>query len=157
MTKENRKELRRESREITKAQPRFEKANLTDEQYEELDDKFYYDRRLQPEDMAYEWKRWSILGKEDRTYIAKLLRRGWKFVPASRHPETAGDGATEEMILIEGQVLMEQPLVINERAKEKIFNESIEGRKQHFERLRLENPERVFKSNKSYEAQSIPE
>lgn len=150
------KELRREAREVAKAQPRYEKK-LTTAQYEDLDDKFYYDRNLQPEDMVYEWKRWSVLGKEDRQYIAKMQRHGWKFVPSSRHPETSGNDAGDEPIIIEGQVLMEQPIAVNERIKERIIHESIKGKEDHFTRLGLETPRGAFKSSTSYEAQPIPE
>lgn len=131
--------------------------HLTDEQLEELDDKFYYDRSIQPESMDYEWKRYSCLGQEDRTHQAKMMRHGWVPVPSSRHPETAGEGAGEEPIIIEGLMLMERPIAVSERARQKVLSTTNQDRKDHFERLKLATPKSAMKFSRSYEAQPIPE
>ena len=119
--------------------------------------KFYYDRAKQPETMDYEWKRYSILGKEDRTYQAKMMRHGWVPVPANRHPETSGEGAGEEPIIIEGQMLMERDITISERAKKRTLNEANTQQRDHFERLKLATPASALRHTRSFEAQPIPE
>lgn len=147
---------RKEIRELSRVQPRHVAKTLTEEQYEELDDKFYYDRNLQPENMTYQWKRYSVLGKEDRSYMAKMLRHGWKPVPGSRHPEMGGEG--EEAIIIEGQILMEKDTISVERSNEKNLRESIQGQSDHFKRLKIETPAQALKLSRNYEAaQPIPE
>lgn len=153
------KETRKSAREVTRVQPRNTvKVVLTDEQYEDLDDRFYYDRSIQPPDMTYEWKRWSVLGKEDRQYMAKMTRKGWTAVPSSRHPETAGEGGGEdEPIIIEGQILMEISNKIYERNRDKILAESVQGQSEHFKRLKLETPAQALRLDRTYEAQPIPE
>lgn len=153
------KGIRKEVREIARVQPRNTVRALTDDQYEDLDDKFFYNRSLQPVDMIYEWKRWSVLGKEDRQYMARMRRKGWNVVPSSRHPETAGEGGGEdEPILIEGQILMEIPTVIYNRNRDKILSESMEVQSDHFKRLKLETPSQTLRLGRTYEAaQPIPE
>lgn len=151
----DRKEIRKEVREISRAQPRHVAKKLSNAQYEELDDKYYYDRTLQPDDMVYEWKRYSVLGKEDRQYMAKMMRYGWKAVPGSRHPETGGQG--DEPIIIDGQILMERDAVSVEMAREKTLRDSVQGQQDHFRRLKLETPAQALKLGRTYESQPIPE
>lgn len=156
MSDKNKRQVREE---ISRPQPRHVARELTATEYEDLDDRYYYDRNLQPEGMTYEWKRYSVLGKEDRQYMARMLRQGWKPVPGERHPETGGYG--EEPIIIDGQILMERDTVSVEIAKNKVLRDSIAGQKDHFKRLKLETPASALTLKKSYErpevAQSIPE
>lgn len=147
---------RREVREISRAQPRHTERRLTEAQLEELDDKYYFDRNLQPDDMIYEWKRVTLFGKEDNQYMAKMKRHGWSPVPGSRHPETGAIG--EEPIIIDGQMLMERDTVSVEAERERTLRKSVEDRQDHFTRLKLETPAGALKLSRGYEkAQPIPE
>lgn len=82
---------------------------------DEGNDKFYIDQRVVPPGWSYEWKTWSVLGKENPAYQTELARRGWEAVPTSRHPEmmpTIGEYATIDR---DGMRLMERPLEITRR------------------------------------------
>jgi hypothetical protein len=78
------------------------------------EDKFYIPKEIIPDGWSYEWKRWSVLNKEDPAYISGVLRMGWSFVPASRHPEYMPYGTTDDKIFRDGVVLMERPKEITE-------------------------------------------
>lgn len=147
---------RKEARETSRAEPRQVERELTDTQYEELEDRYYYDRNLRPDDMIYEWKRHTIINKEDPNYQNKMQRHGWRVVPGSRHPELGGKG--ENPIIIDGNVLMEKNAVSVEISKEKELQESVKNQRDHFKRLQLETPAQTLKLGRTYEqAQPIPE
>lgn len=80
------------------------------------DNPFHFDPAIVPEGMSYEWKRYTIRGKEENQYQTKLRSKGyWSPVPASRHPELAGFGvAGDQPIVIEDQILMERPIELTE-------------------------------------------
>lgn len=80
-------------------------------------DEFYIDQRLVPDGWSYEWKRHTLLGKEDPAYQVQLARGGWEAVPASRHPDMMPIG-NYETIERKGMILMERPLSLTIEAKE---------------------------------------
>lgn len=83
-------------------------------------DDFYVDVNTIPDGWTYEWKRHTVYGQEDPAYQVQLAREGWSIVPASRHPNMMPVGATEEVILRKGCILMECPteIVVERRAIE---------------------------------------
>jgi hypothetical protein len=81
------------------------------------EDKFYIDTRIIPDGWSYEWKRHTLLGKEDPSYQVSLAHKGWEAVPRSRHPEMMPDNYRGETIEREGQMLMERPMEITMEAK----------------------------------------
>src|ERR1700685_1506786 len=48
-------------------------------------DKFHIDPAIIPEGWSYEYRRHSVLGKDDPSYEVTLAQRGWEAVPADRH------------------------------------------------------------------------
>lgn len=48
-------------------------------------DPFFIDPDVIPENLAYEWKRLEVYGKEDKPYETELARRGWVPVMAESH------------------------------------------------------------------------
>ena len=80
-------------------------------------DKFFFDRAIIPDGWDYEWKAWTVLGKEDPGYQVTLAQRGWEAVPAYRHPEMMPTGYKGATIDREGQRLMERPLEITNESK----------------------------------------
>lgn len=112
-----------------------------------------------PSGWSYEWKRKSIMGKEDPAYEVELARGGWEPVPASRHPSMMPKGKYET-IERDGMILMERPKELTDeahsadlrrarlqvRSKEAQLNASPDGT---FERDRPS-------VKKSYEAMPIP-
>ncbi len=129
---------------------------------EAADNPFYYDLHKVPKGMQYEWKRLTVLGKEDRPYMAGLQRLRWRAVPASRHPETAGASATDdETIVIGGQVLMEREKRLCDISAGKAHSQAIDNARGQFERLKIPGseamPRFVQKHNRNYEAAPIPE
>ena len=86
-------------------------------------DKFYIDPKIIPDGWSYEYKAFTVLGKEDPSYQVALRQSGWEPVPASRHPELMPIGYEGNTILREGQMLMERPLEItNERKQQDKVN-----------------------------------
>jgi hypothetical protein len=67
-----------------------------------------------PDGWEYQWKRHSTVGLENTRYLADLDQRGWKPVPASRHPNQSALGYTGDTILRKGMILMELPKVLSD-------------------------------------------
>lgn len=84
---------------------------------EDGNDKFYIDPRMIPDGWSYEYRTFTVLGKEDPSYQVTLANAGWEPVPAARHPELMPVGYQGGTILRDGQMLMERPLEITEDAK----------------------------------------
>ena len=80
-------------------------------------DKFYFDPKIIPDGWSYEWKTFTVLGKENPSYQVAMARKGWEAVPCSRHPELMPIGHKGETIEREGMILMERPLEITNEAK----------------------------------------
>jgi hypothetical protein len=69
-----------------------------------------------PDGWTYEWKRKTVMGWEDPSYMSNLTRTGWEPVPASRHPEMMTKGHVGS-IERDGQVLMERPAEISDEVR----------------------------------------
>lgn len=82
--------------------------------FDEGVDKFYVP--TPPAGWTYEWKRRTVMGWEDPSYMNGLSRMGWEPVPASRYPEMMPKGYVGS-IEREGQVLMERPSEITDEIK----------------------------------------
>lgn len=95
-------------------------------------DKYRIDPHMIPDGWSYEWKRKSVLGKDDPSYQVELERKGWEPVPAARHPSYMPDGGKYVTIERDGMVLMERPLELTIEARQ------IEHRKA---RLQVRNKE----------------
>lgn len=68
------------------------------------------------EGFALEWKRVSTYGQEDHSYAAQTARGGWTPVPNERWPGIFLPETVKGPILIDGQMLMERPLKLQEEA-----------------------------------------
>jgi hypothetical protein len=79
-------------------------------------DKFYINPDDVPEGWSYEWKRLTLLGKEDPSYQVNLARTGWEAVPAERHPSYMPEGNFRH-IERDGMILMERPKVLTDEAR----------------------------------------
>lgn len=129
-------------------------------------DEFYIPPDSMQDGWTYEWKRKSVMGQEDASYLVSLRRLGWEPVPAARHPEMMPMGGSAETIERKGMILMERPTEITEEVKR------IEARKAraqmqqkqaqlgeapagHFARENKGNP--LAKISKSYEPITIPD
>jgi hypothetical protein len=69
-----------------------------------------------PDGWTYEWKRRTVMGWEDPSYINSLQRMGWEPVPVTRHPEMMPKGHVGT-IEREGQILMERPKEITDEIR----------------------------------------
>jgi hypothetical protein len=78
---------------------------------------------IRPEDVpdgwVYNWKRWTVLNKEDPQYQISLTQQGWDYVPASRHPRWMPLESKDKYIFRDGMVLMERPEEIEDMAKKR--------------------------------------
>jgi hypothetical protein len=84
---------------------------------EDGEDKYYIDPRIIPDGWSYEWKAFTVLGKENPSYQVSLARTGWEAVPRSRHPELMPSNYKGETIERDGMILMERPQEITDQAK----------------------------------------
>jgi len=82
-------------------------------------DKFYIDPKSIPDGWSYEWKTYTVLGKENPSYQVAMAHKGWEAVPRSRHPELMPIGFQGETIERDGMILMERPLEITQEAKQR--------------------------------------
>jgi hypothetical protein len=80
-------------------------------------DEFYVPKDIIPDGWTYEWKRYSTYNQIDSSHIREQERKGWSFVPASRHPSMLAIGDTGNIILRKGLVLMERPTEIVDEAR----------------------------------------
>lgn len=82
-------------------------------------DDFYIDPAVIPEGWSYEWKRYAVLGMQDPAYEVQVAKGGWEAVPTHRHTEMMPVGYQGDTILRKGMILMERPLEITLRARER--------------------------------------
>lgn len=80
-------------------------------------DEFNIDRSIVPDGWDYQWRRKSVAGYEDPAYQVQLQQMGWQPVPASRHPEMMPSTGTWSIIERKGLVLMECPMIIVQRSR----------------------------------------
>ena len=129
-------------------------------------DEFYIPPDAVPDGWAYEWKRRTVMGQEDVSYIVSLRRLGWEPVPASRHPEMMPMGSAERSIERKGMILMERPAEISEevrradlrKARAQVQNKQAqlgEAPAGQFERTNKGDP--LAKLKRSYEPIVIPD
>lgn len=67
-----------------------------------------------PDDASYEWKSFSVAGKEDEDYSRRLRENGWSVVPHSRHEYMPKQG---NAIVSNGLILMERPIELTQEAR----------------------------------------
>ncbi len=101
--------------------PRAEAERLAAEWFGHLDslgpqkDRYYVDPTKIPDGWSYEWRTYTVVGKENPQYQVQLQRAGWRTVPAKRHPELMPKGYDPDgAILIDGMMLMERPKAITD-------------------------------------------
>lgn len=66
--------------------------------------------------LSYEWKRHTIIGKEDYSYTAAMLENGWLAVDAKDMPGFMRPGY-EGPVIRDGMVLMERPQELTDEAR----------------------------------------
>lgn len=129
-------------------------------------DKFYIDPAIIPDGWSYEWKTFTVLGKENPGYQVSLAHKGWEAVPRTRHPELMPDTHRGNTIEREGMILMERPLEITNEVKAlelKKARAQVRGKE---EQLGMAPPGQFDRANKdaslvsvkkSYETIKIPD
>ena len=80
-------------------------------------DEFYVPKDIIPDGFTYEWKRYSTFNQIDSSHIRELERKGWAFVPSTRHPSMMAIGDNGNIILRKGLALMERPTEIVDEAR----------------------------------------
>lgn len=104
--------------------PRAEAERIAREWFGHLDslgphkDKYYVDPSKIPDGWSYEWRTYTVVGKENPQYQVQLQRGAWRPVMANRHPELMPKGY-EGAVLIDGMMLMERPKAITDFQKER--------------------------------------
>lgn len=105
--------------------PRAEAERIAREWFGHLDslgphkDKYYVDPTKIPDGWSYEWRTYTVVGKENPQYQVQLQRAGWRAVPTKRHPELMPKDWADGVILIDGMMLMERPKAITDFQKER--------------------------------------
>jgi hypothetical protein len=129
-------------------------------------DKFYIDPKMIPDGWSYEWKTFTVLGKENPSYQVAMAHKGWEAVPRSRHPHLMPINYQGETIEREGMVLMERPLEITQEAQardQRIARAQVRGKEEQlggaptgtFERSNKDQS--LVKVRKTFEHVPIPE
>jgi hypothetical protein len=81
------------------------------------EDKFFIPPGEIPDGSSYEWKRETVLGREDPFYIASMREQGWEPVDPKMHPNWLPPGYTGNAIRREGMILMERPIELTQEAQ----------------------------------------
>lgn len=129
-------------------------------------DKFYIDPKAIPDGWSYEWKSFTVLGKENPSYQVAMAHKGWESVPRTRHPHMMPHNYQGETIEREGMILMERPLEITQEAKARdlrIARSQVRGKEEQlggsapgtFDRDNKGQP--LVNVKKSFEHMKIPE
>lgn len=98
-------------------------------------DEFYIAKSDIPPGWDYQWKRHTLLGKDDPAYQVQLARAGWEAVPTRRHPHFMPDGTKDVVITRKGMMLMERPLELSEQAQQQEYNRARNQVRQKEEQL----------------------
>jgi hypothetical protein len=98
-------------------------------------DKFFIPPNIIPDGWSYEYKQFTVLGKEDPSYQVFLRQKGWEPVPADRHPELMPLGHSGGTILRDGMILMERPLAATEKAKRRDYQTARDQMRQKEEQI----------------------
>ena len=123
-------------------------------------DEFAIPANLIPEGWTYEWKRKSVFGQEDSSYMMSQEARGWEPVPASRHRNLMPEGHYNT-IERKGMILMERPREITDEAKRmdrvRAMNQ-VKSREQQLADAQFGNFDRSKPTiSKGYEPMAMPE
>jgi hypothetical protein len=140
-------------------------GNIND--LDEGEDEFYIDQKDVPDGWTYEWKRLTLLNKEDPSYTTQLERKGWEPVPAKRHPSYMPTNSSDAIIERKGMILMERPKEITDEVKRIEMRKARNQIRQKQEQLNSA-PDGTFTRNgpdgrpltkliTSYEAMPVPE
>lgn len=86
-------------------------------------DPLYFDKKIVPGGMSYEWKRDSLLGRPESRHWIGLRENHWSPVPPERHPEMAVEG--ESVIRVGDVVLCERPKYLTDEAKMEDMQEAL--------------------------------
>lgn len=114
----------------------------------QVEDEFYVPVEEIPDGLDYNWKRWTVNGKEDPFYIAKMREQGWEPVPPSRHPNWVPPGFNEPYIIKSGMILMDRPI--------ELTNEAVAENKQLARQQVREAEQRLGKTPKDTMTRDFP-
>ncbi len=92
----------------------YEMRAIMDMHYQ---DPLYVDPKVIPPGMEYYWVRESTLGQGDTSRMVEMKRKGWKPVPADRHPEMVFDDFFGRLEHVKGYIY-QKGLILCERRKE---------------------------------------
>jgi hypothetical protein len=129
-------------------------------------DKFYIDPKMIPDGWSYEWKTFTVLGKENPSYQVSMAHKGWEAVPRSRHPHLMPLNYQGETIEREGMILMERPLEITQEARARdlrIARAQVRGKEEQLGGAptgtfdRSNKDQSLVKVKKTFESIPIPE
>lgn len=86
---------------------------------DEAKDFLYIPENLKPDGIALEWKRFSVLNKEDKKHRAETYRAGWRFVPSNSEgfADHFASFVSGDIFEYEGLVLMYRPKTMSDAAK----------------------------------------
>lgn len=82
-------------------------------------DHLYVPKELIPDGIAIEWKRQSVLNKEDKKHRAEVWRAGWRYLPSNSEgfADHFASFVTGDIFEYEGLVLMYRPKTMSDAAK----------------------------------------
>jgi hypothetical protein len=86
---------------------------------DEAKDMLFVPESLKQKDIAIEWKRVSVLNKEDKKHRAEVYRAGWRFVPSNSvgFAEHFASFIAGDIFEYEGLALMYRPQTMSDAAR----------------------------------------
>lgn len=118
-------------------------------------DEFYIAPSDIPPGWDYQWKRHTLLGKEDPAYQVQLARAGWEPVKTRRHPHFMPDGSKDTFITRKGMILMERPLELTRQAERAERDKARKQVRNKEEQITAAPPGQFDRSNKGDSMTSV--
>jgi hypothetical protein len=111
---------------------------------DEAKDFLYVPKELIPDGIAIEWKRKSVLNKEDKKHSAEVWRAGWRFLPSNSEgfAEHFASFVTGDIFEYEGLVLMYRPQSMSDSAKKEESRKAGALVKDKFDEMGYNSPEK---------------
>lgn len=85
---------------------------------DEAKDHLYIPKELKPDGIAIEWKRLSVLNKDDKKHMAEVWRAGWRYIPSDSEgfKERFASFVKGDIFEYEGLGLMYRPQTMSDAA-----------------------------------------
>ena len=111
---------------------------------DEAKDFLYVPKELIPDGISIEWKRKSVLNKEDKKHSQEVYRAGWQYIPSNSEgfAEHFASFVAGDIFEYEGLVLMYRPQYMTDAAKTEESRKANALVKDKFDEMGYNSPEK---------------